>query len=132
MASPDEVGPASRALDALTRVTDGFFRDPSTGDVVLFEKPNAQLKMVAALLGASRALRAANLVDEGDTFDVLVDRAAMAMLVWWSVEEVRHGTTKYLRTTGAVALVGAVMRTILVERGRVLARSQEASSPTGP
>jgi hypothetical protein len=26
----------------------------------------------------------------------------MAMLLWWSIDEVRHGTTKYRKTIGAV------------------------------
>src|SRR6476620_3112709 len=116
MALPDAAGPASRAMDRLSRLTDGFFRDPSTGEVVMFAKPNAQFKAMAALLGLGRALRAASLAEQGDPFDVFLERAVMAMLLWWSVEEVRHGPTKYLQTTGAVALIGVVMRTVLAER----------------
>jgi hypothetical protein len=60
-------------------------------------------------------------VTAGDSVEVFLERAAMAVLLWWSVDEVRNGTTKYLKTTGAVTVVGVLMRTILVERGRLLA-----------
>ena len=124
MGSPDSTGPVSRAIETLSRVTDGYFRDPTTGKVILVEKPNAKIKAVGALLAAPNALRTVHVVSAGDSAEVLFERAAMAMLLWWSVDEVLNGTTKYLKTTGAVTLVGAVMRTILVERGRWLARQQ--------
>lgn len=124
MGSPDSAGPVSRAIETLSRVTDGYFRDPTTGKVILVEKPNAKIKAVGVLLAAPHALRTVHVVSAGDSVEVLFERAAMAMLLWWSVDEVLNGTTKYLKTTGAVTLVGAVMRTILVERGRWLARPQ--------
>jgi hypothetical protein len=42
----------------------------------------------------------------------------MAMLLWWSVDEIRNGTTKYRKTIGAVTLIGALARTVQVERAR--------------
>jgi hypothetical protein len=114
----------SRAIETLSRVTDGYFRDPTTGSVLLVEKPNAKFKAVGLLLAAPHALRKVHVVSAGDSVEVFFERAAMAMLLWWSVDEVLNGTTKYLKTTAAVALVGAVMRTVLVERGRWLARPQ--------
>lgn len=122
MGSPDSTGPVSRAFDTLSRVTDGYFRDPTTGKVLLVEEPNAKIKAVGVLLAAPHALRSIHVVTAGDSVEVFLERAAMAMLLWWSVDEVRNGTTKYLKTTGAVTLVGALMRTILVERGRLLTR----------
>ena len=58
-------GPASRAIDSLARVTDGFFRDPGTGNVVLVESPNTQMKALGMALGTSRVLRAAHVVESG-------------------------------------------------------------------
>jgi hypothetical protein len=99
----------------LSRVTDGFFSDPSTGRVVLVESPNVPMKALAAVLAVGRALRRTHVVDPGDPGDALLERTAMAMLIWWSVHELRHGTTKYLRTMGAVTLAGAVARTLLAD-----------------
>ena len=124
MTSRGAAKPVSRAIDTLSRVTDGYFRDPSTGKVVLVEKPNVQMKAIGVLLGTSRVLRAANVVNAGDFLDVLFDRAAMATLLWWSVDEVRHGSTKYLKTLGAMTLVAATTRTILAERERALSKRE--------
>jgi hypothetical protein len=77
---------------------------------------------VGVLLGASSALRAAHVIDAGDHLDTLLERAAMAALLWWSVDQLMHGTTKYLKTIGGVTLVGAVMRTVIAERARHLSR----------
>ena len=122
MGSSDSTGPVSRAFDTLSRVTDGYFRDPATGKVLLIEKPNAKITAMGVLLAAPHALRTVHVGTAGDSVDVFLERAAMAMLLWWSVDEVRNGTTKYLKTIGAVTLMGGVMRTLLVERGRLLAR----------
>ena len=51
----------------------------------------------------------------GDPVDIFLERAAMALLLWWSVREIQHGTTKYLESIGALTLVGAVARTILAD-----------------
>ena len=115
MASVMASGPVSRAIDSLARVTDGFFRDPGTGNVVLVESPNTQMKALGMALGTSRVLRAAHVVETGDPVDVFLERAAMAMLLWWSLHEIQHGTTKYLKTIGALTLVGAAARTILAD-----------------
>jgi hypothetical protein len=50
--SPDSTGPVSGAFDTLARVTDGYFRDPTTGKVILVEKPNAKIKAVGVLRAA--------------------------------------------------------------------------------
>lgn len=123
MTVPGAVRSSESVLDALTRITEGFFRDPTTGRVTMYAKPNAKIKVVGALLGTGRALRATHLVDAGDHLDTLLERAAMAALLWWSVDQVMHGTTKYLKTIGGVTLVGAVMRTVIAERARHLSRA---------
>jgi hypothetical protein len=97
---------------------DGYFRDPSTGEVVLYEKPNRKIKAVGTLMGTAGVLRRARMVKPGGGFDVFAQRAAMAMLLWWSVDEIRNGTTKYRKTIGAVTLIGALARTVQVERAR--------------
>jgi hypothetical protein len=119
----------SRAIDALARMTDAFFRDPSTGNVILVERPNAQMKALGALLAASRLLRRTHVVNPGDPGEVLLERASMAMLLWWSMHEMRHGSTRYLRTTGAVTAVGAVARTVLADPVHGLATTRRAPSP---
>ena len=48
MTSGGSAKPVSRAIDSLSRVTDGFFRDPSTGKVVLVEKPNGKMKAIGS------------------------------------------------------------------------------------
>lgn len=120
---PGQVRSPESVLDTLARVTDGFFRDPATGRVTMYAKPNSKIKIVGAFLGASRVLRAAHVVDAGDHVDVFLERAAMAMLLWWSVDQMLHGTTKYLKTIGGVTLVGAVMRTLVGERARLTSRA---------
>ncbi|HWS57709.1 MAG TPA: hypothetical protein VN257_04155 [Actinotalea sp.] len=123
MTVPGEVRPPESLVDGLARVTDGFFRDPQTGRITIYAKPNAKIKAVGVLVGASRTLRAAHVVDPGDLVDVLLERAAMAVLLWWSVDQLLHGTTKYLRAVGGVTLVAAIMRTVLGERSRQVSRA---------
>jgi hypothetical protein len=93
MASDGEARLADRAIEGLSRLLDGYFRDPSTGKVVLYEKPNRKMKAVGMLMGTAGLLRAAHMVEPGDAFDVFVERAAMGMLLWWSVNELRNGAT---------------------------------------
>lgn len=105
MEVPGAVRSSESVLDAFTRMTDGFFRDPTTGRVTMYAKPNAKIKLVGVLLAASRTLRAVRVIDAGDHLDVLLERAAMAALLWWSVDQLMHGTTKYLQTIGGVTRV---------------------------
>jgi hypothetical protein len=83
--------------------------------VVLYQKPNATLTMVGLLIGASRVLHA---VDAGTPFDIFLERAATAMLLWWSVDEMVRGTTTYRKTIGGVTLAAAVLRTVVAEGSR--------------
>jgi hypothetical protein len=115
MASDGAARSADRAIGSLSRLLDGYFRDPSTGEVVLYEKPNGKIKAVGMLMGTAGVLRRAHIVKPGYPFDVFAHRAAMAMLLWWSVDELRHGTTKYRKTIGAVTLIGALSRTVQAE-----------------
>jgi hypothetical protein len=115
VASVDGVGPVARAIDSFARATDGFFRDPNTGDVVLVQRPNMQMKALGVTLALGRVFRSVGLLDPGDPGDVLLERTAMGMLMWWSVDQMRHGTTRYLKTVGAVTLVGAVARSVLAD-----------------
>ena len=115
MASAETPGPVASIIESLSRATDGFFRDPSTGNVVLVERPNTQMKALGLVLGASRMLRGARVVEPGDPVHIFLERVAMALLMWWSVQEIRHGTTKYLKTIGGLTLLGATARTILAD-----------------
>lgn len=125
MASDGAARPGDRAIASVSRVLDGYFRDPSTGKVVLYEKPNRKIKAVGTLMGTAGVLRAAHVVKPGDPFDVFAERAAMAMLLWWSVDELRNGTTKYIKTIGAVTLVGALSRTVQAEHARAMSGTHE-------
>ena len=118
MASDGVARPADRVIESLSRFLDGYFRDPSTQEVVLYEKPNRKIKAVGTLMGTAGMLRAAHMVKPGGQFDVFAQRAAMAMLLWWSVDELRRGTTKYRKTIGAVTLIGALSRTVQAEHAR--------------
>ncbi len=125
MASDGAARPADRAIKSLSRLLDGYFRDPSTGQVVLYEKPNRKIKAAGMLMGTAGVLRAAHMVKPDGGFDVFAHRAAMAMLLWWSVDQVRHGTTKYRKTIGAVTLFGALSRTVQAEHARATSGTYE-------
>ena len=125
VASDGVARPAGRAIESFSHFLDGYFRDPSTGEVVLYEKPNRKIKAVGTLLGMAGVLRAAHMVKPGGQFDVFAQRAAMAMLLWWSVDELRRGTTKYRKTIGAVTLIGALSRTVQAEHARATSETLE-------
>jgi hypothetical protein len=131
MASDGAVRPTDRAIESLSRFLDGYFRDPSTGEVVLYEQPNGKIKAVGMLLGTAGVLRRARIVKPGYPFDVFAHRAAMAMLLWWSVDELRNGTTKYRKTMGAVTLIGALSRTVQAEHARATSGTYEGSPRAG-
>jgi hypothetical protein len=127
MASDGAARPTDRAIESLTRLLDGYFRDPSTGEVVLYEQPNGKIKAVGMLMGTAGVLRRAHIVKPGYPFDVFAHRAAMAMLLWWSIGELRNGTTKYRKTIGAVTLIGALSRTVQAEHARATLGTYEGS-----
>jgi hypothetical protein len=127
MASDGAARPTDRAVESLSRLLDGYFRDPSTGEVVLYEQPNGKIKVVGMLLGTAGVLRRARIAKPGYPFDVFAHRAAMAMLLWWSVDELCNGTTKYRKTIGAVTLIGALSRTVQSEHARATSETYEGS-----
>ena len=51
------------------------------------------------------------------------------MLLWSSFDQVRHGTTKYRKTIGAVTLVGALSRTVQAEHARAVRDLQRVRQP---
>jgi len=53
MASDGAARPTGRAIESLSRILDGYFRDPSTGEVVLYEQPNGKIKAVGMLMGTA-------------------------------------------------------------------------------
>jgi hypothetical protein len=127
MASDSPARPKGGAVERLWRLMDGYVRDPNTGQVVLYEKPNGKIKAVGMLMGTAGVLRRAHIVKPGYPFDVFAHRAAMAMLLWWSVDELRHGTTKYRKTIGAVTLIGALSRTVQAEHALATSGTYEGS-----
>ena len=129
MASDSAARPTNRAIEGLSRLLDGYFRDPSTGQVVLYETPNGKIKAAGTLMGTAGVLRRARIVKPGGGLDVFAHRAAMAMLLWWSFDQVRHGTTKYRKTIGAVTLVGALSRTVQAEHARARFGTYNGSPP---
>lgn len=52
------------------------------------------MKTLGLVLGASRMLRGARVAEPGDPVHIFLERVAMALLMWWSVHEIRHATTK--------------------------------------
>lgn len=107
--------PVARARAAV----DWLLRDPATGKVVLYQRPNARLTAAGALTTTGKVLRATHVVAPGSTADVWLDRARTVLVVWWSVDEVLRGSTPYRRVIGGGVLAVTVWRAVQAERGRL-------------
>lgn len=100
---------------------DRYFRDPTTGRVVLYERPNAPLALAGTLSTTARVLRLTRAVHAGDRVDVLLERAATVALLWWGVDETLRGSTRYRQTIGAISLTATVVRAVRAELRRARA-----------
>lgn len=96
-----------------------FLRDPATGRVVLYQRPNARLTLAGALTTTGKVLKATHVVADGDAADVWLDRARTVIVLWWAVDEVVRGTTPYRRVVGGVVAAVTVTRAVRAERARL-------------
>jgi hypothetical protein len=94
---------ADRSRSAVSR----FFRNPSTGEVVVAQLPNLPL---AAFLLAEAVKVVARPDGAARTAVTVVVGAA---LVWWSVDEMVRGESAFRRVLGAVVLVGWAVSLLL-------------------
>lgn len=95
----------------VSRVVRWWFQDPSTGEIVLWQAPNAPL--VVAEIAA--VVHLAGVIP--DRHQVL-PRIRSAALVVWSIDEVLRGTTPYRRALGAVTLAWQTRRVLGALRNR--------------
>ena len=82
-----------------------WFRDPSTGAIVLWQRPNTAIQV----WGIATAVRRLGVPPERDQE---LDWIATGALTWWSVDEVARGTTPYRRLIGTVVLGWQILRLV--------------------
>lgn len=93
--------PATR--DSSTRrAFDWLFRNPDTGRVAIVQFPNLPL---AIFIVASLVRR---VFDPGGGAGTIVAVAATVGLLWWAVEEVFAGDSRFRRALGAAVLLSTV------------------------
>lgn len=85
----------------LARLVDWFFRDPSSGRLVIAQRPNLPLWVFIAATAVRVLL---DLEGATATATSIVSRAALA---WWAVDEILRGDSRFRRVLG-----GAVLATI--------------------
>lgn len=88
---------------ALTRMISWWFRVPATGEIVLWQAPNATILVVQA----ASALQLLNVLPERRNE---LGRVRLAALVLWSLDELVRGTTPFRRLLGAGVLAWQVGR----------------------
>lgn len=96
---PGSVGPVS----IVRRSVDWWFRDRSTGELVIGQRPNAPILVFVAAWAARR------LLDPEGTVDTVLDVTATVALVVWALDEVVRGVNPWRRLLGLVVLVGLVV-----------------------
>jgi hypothetical protein len=74
-----------------------WFRDPSTGETVYWQAPNASMVVVQA---ASAARRLHLLAGHERELELIKSAA----LIVWSIDEIVRGTTPFRRVLGAATL----------------------------
>ena len=97
-APPRRTGKWAFQRGDLRRAFDWFFRDRSTGRVVIAQRPNVAL----ALFLSAAAIRA--FAHPAGNAGTVVSAVAALALVWWSVDEVARGVNPFRRAMGAAVL----------------------------
>jgi len=92
-------GPPTR----VQRTVDWWFRDPSTGELVLGQAPNAAI-------GVWLVATAVRLVDVLPERERELGWIGSGALIVWGVDEVVRGATRFRRLLGAVVVVWQVTR----------------------
>jgi hypothetical protein len=88
-------------------IVDRVFRNPDTGELVLWQTPNPPL-IVFLVATAVRLLLHPH--GNAGTATSVVSGIALA---WWAVDEVARGDSLFRRILGAVVLVGMVVMRLL-------------------
>ncbi len=97
----------SSTRPTLRTLADRVFRNPETGELVLWQTPNPPL-IVFLLATAVRLL----LHPDGGVGTAVSVVAGLA-LAWWAVDEVARGDSLFRRILGAVVLIGMVVTRLL-------------------
>jgi hypothetical protein len=85
-----------------------FFRNPMTGDVVVFQMPNPPLWLFLAAT-------ATRLLTPHGTARDLISLVASASLLVWAVLEIARGESLFRRVLGVVVLV-SIVATAMIDR----------------
>jgi hypothetical protein len=80
-----------------------FFRNPDTGDLAVFQMPNAPLAIFLV------ATVARTIFHPHGAIGTVVSVGAGIALAWWAVEEVLHGDSPFRRVLGGIVLIGSVV-----------------------
>jgi hypothetical protein len=84
-----------------------YFRNPDTGEVVLWEKPNRRLTAYWCLRAGRWLLHRVGL-PRHSPLDVALARTTAAVLVVWAADEAVRGNSPYRCTIGAASLLYGV------------------------
>jgi hypothetical protein len=93
----------ANAPSRIRRAVAWWFTDPSTGEVVLWQAPNATMAVI----------QAANVVQRLDRFPERqreIEWIKTGALVLWSIDEIVRGSTPFRRVLGATVLGFQVRR----------------------
>lgn len=89
--------------NVLARFVDWFLRDPSTGGLVIAQAPNLPLWIFISATAVRLLLRPDG---AAATLTSIVSRGA---LVWWAVDEIVRGDSRFRRVLGGVVLASTVL-----------------------
>lgn len=89
--------------NVLARFVDWFFRDPSTGRLVIAQSPNLPLWIFIGTTVARLVLR------PDGTAATLISIVSRGALAWWAVDEIVRGDSRFRRVLGGVVLATTVL-----------------------
>lgn len=89
--------------NVLARFVDWFFRDPSTGGLVIAQAPNLPLWI---FIGATAVRLLLGPDGAAATITSIVSHTALA---WWAVDEIVRGDSRFRRVLGGVVLATTVI-----------------------
>jgi hypothetical protein len=84
-----------------------FFRNPKTGELVVFQMPNIPLWLFLAATAVRMLVHPRGAVGTG------VSIVATVSLAVWAVLEIARGESPFRRVLGAVVLIGGVLSYLL-------------------
>lgn len=84
------------------RAFDWFFRNPETGEVVIFQMPNLPLFLFFFAAAVKR------FAHPHGGLGTIVSVTAVVSLLWWAGDEILRGESRFRRVLGAVVAVATV------------------------